>query len=564
MRIRPASLDGPPRSAISHIYQTVFPSKSSTAGVVILAAAISASYVAVYWMDGTAKAECFWVFWGLLGVVFTLLSFIAYEMRIHQIEGLQRSASKKHGVFYFGVLFVSYAVTLAANFPGTLSTDSYASLDIALGKAPLSNAHPLFYTALITPFAQIGAISGNMDIGVFLFSLTQITACAAVCSYSCLWLKKHSLPDIAVLAALAFFAFNPVITKYASTMWKDIPFALCMLLALLQLLDIALGKGKALDERKTRRRLATTVLLVCLLRNNGIYAMAFLVAFMAIVWHRHPKGIASVFAAIFLAYAITGPVYSLLGVEPSPFRESVGIPLQQISAVIAQDGDITEDQLEILSNLVDPEAIKDLYSPTSSNPVKYHESFDDDWLNTHQGEFLSLWFDIGLQNPITYLQAWMRATQGYWNMETHAWVVSEGGRNLLYEATGVSLLNGDHATQFTELRSSSPVSLLFSMGFTLWATVLITLMRLNCKQRDLAVPLTMYIGLWATMLIAAPYYAEFRYMFPLHLALPIVIASAFLKSPISEEPTEGMEAKSSTQALSQTIKTPSPTAETTR
>lgn len=554
MRIRLASLDDPSRTVISTIAKTVFPSKRSVAGAAALSAAISASYVAVYWMDGTAKAECFWVFWGLLGVVFALISFVAHETQAHQIEETKRSVSKKRRGFYFGVLFFSYAITLAANFPGTLSTDSYASLEIALGNAPLSNAHPLFYTALVTPFALLGEASGNMDLGVFLFSLTQMTACAAACSHACIWLKKHSLPDIAALATLAFFALDPVIAKYASTMWKDIPFALCMLLAFLQLLDIALSKGEALEERKVRIKLAATVLLVCLLRNNGIYAMAFLAAFMAITWRRHVKGILSVISAILLAYAITGPVYNLLGVEPSPFRESVGIPIQQISAVVAQGGTVTKNQLETLSDLVDPEAVKKSYDPTSSNPVKYHESFDDEWLNTHQSDFLKLWFDIGLQNPITYLQAWMRATQGYWNMETHAWVVSEGGRNLLYEATGIPLLNGDHATQFTKLRSSSPVSPLFNMGFALWTTAFVILMRWNCKQKDLAIPLTMYIGLWATMLIAAPYYAEFRYMFPLHLALPIVVASAFLKSS-APKASDAAKAEASTRMHSSRAET---------
>lgn len=550
MRIQPAPLDAPSRDFVSRVARTVYPRKGALAAMIALSLVLSASYVAVYWMDGTTKAECFWVFWGLAGVMFVLLSFLAYEMKARQIEGGRQDVSKKHWLFCFGVLFVSYAVTLAANFPGTLSTDSYASIEIALGNAPLSNAHPLFYTALVTPFAQLGEASGNMDLGVFLFSLVQMTAFAAICSYACFWLKKRSLPDIAVLAALAFFAFNPVVAKYASTMWKDIPFALCMLLALLQLLDIALSKGEALESRKTRLKLAAIVLLVCLLRNNGIYAMALLAVFMAFVWHRHVKGIASVFTAIIVAYVITGPVYGLLDVEPSPFRESVGIPIQQISAVVAQDGDVTEDQLETLSELVDPEAVREFYDPTSSNPVKYHESFDNDWLNTHQSEFLKLWADVGMQNPVAYLQAWMRATQGYWNMETHAWVVSEGGRNLLYEATGLALLNGSPTTQFTELRSSSPVSLLFNMGFALWATVLIALTRWIGKQRDLCIPLIMYIGLWGTMLIAAPYYAEFRYMFPLHLALPVVLATAFLKTPEEKLPTRTSEAEASGAKLS--------------
>lgn len=532
MRLNKEALDGASQKYISDIAKLAFPRKGSLALTILLSVVLSATYVAVYWMDGTTKAECFWILWGLAVVIFVILGIIASLIARFQIESREVSASKKYWTLCFIALMVSYGITLAMNFPGTLSTDSYASIRIALGEEPWSNAHPMFYTALIIPFVQLGSAIGNMTVGVFLFSFVQMTTVAAVCAYACLWLKRRGIPDVAVLAVLAFFALNPVIAKYATTMWKDIPFALCMLLACLQLFDIALSKGEALKSLKTCLKLGVTVLLICLLRNNGIYAMALAALCMAIVWRHYIKGVLSVFAAIALAYVITGPFYSSLGIEPSPFRESVGIPIQQLSATVAYGGDVTDEQLETISNLVDPDAMKEFYSPYSSNPVKYHESFDNEWLNTHQSEFMGLWLEVGMQNPVTYLQAWMRATQGYWNMETHDWVVSKGGTNLLYDTTGLEVFNGNPTTQFTDLRSSSPVSLLFNMGFALWATVLIALVRWSHRQYDMIIPLVAYIGLWGTMLIAAPYYCEFRYMFPLHLALPVILATAFLKPRI--------------------------------
>ena len=129
------------------------------------------------------------------------------------------------------------------------------------------------------------------------------------------------MPLLAVFAALAFFAFNSVIARYATTMWKDVPFAMTMLLAILQLFEIALTKGAVIQSPRACIKLALLTLLTCLLRNNGIYAMAagvvvlnFAVRLAQKAW----KWFMPMVGAIVLAQLISGPFYTSLGIEPSP------------------------------------------------------------------------------------------------------------------------------------------------------------------------------------------------------------------------------------------------------
>lgn len=533
-------LDVRSRQFLANIQEKAFPTRGSIAIITLLSMSISASYVLVYWSEGQTSAECFWTFVGFSAILFCLFAIVFAWLASHQSPvplaestakrtalNFASTTNKKLWLACFLVLFASYFATLLLSFPGTFSTDSYASISILQGELPWSNAHPVFYTLLIGPFVALGNAVGNMAVGLFAFSLVQLTLMAAVCSYACAWLRKMGMPLLAVFAALAFFAFNPVIARYATTMWKDVPFAMTMLLVILQLFEIALTKGAAIQSPRACIKLALLTLLTCLLRNNGIYAMAAGVVVLIAVWRKAWKWFMPMVGAIVLAQLISGPFYTSLGIEPSPFRESVGIPIQQISAVVAEGGEMTEEQLEVFSQLVDPKAVAEVYAPYSSNFVKYHESFSDEWLNAHKKEFLQLYFEVGLKNPAIYTRAWIGATQGYWNMETHSWVVSEAGRNLAYEATGLEVLNGDSKTDYDELRKSSFLSPLFNMGFAVWVIIALCAFRWIKGDRKLIAAYVPLIALWGTMLIAAPFYCEFRYQFPIHLLLPVILASAF-------------------------------------
>ncbi|PWM45408.1 MAG: hypothetical protein DBX56_08520 [Coriobacteriia bacterium] len=529
-------LDKPSQLFLDTIRATLFPAKGAVAVMAVLSAAISASYVLVFWADGQALSECLWTFLGFTALLFCLLSIAFTWISKHQVAiHTEGRMATKLWLACFAVLFISYAITLATTIPGTLSTDSHASISIIQGELPWSNAHPVFYTLLVGPFVLLGEATGHMGWGVGLFSLTQLTIMAAACAYACAWLRKLGMPLLVVFAALAFFTFNPVIARYATTMWKDIPFSITMLFIVLQLFEIALTRGKAIESPKACIKLALLTLLACLLRNNGIYAMAVTAIVLMLVWRRMWKWFAPTLVAVIVAYLISGPFYTALGIAPSPFRESVGIPIQQMSAVVAYGGDMTDEQLNTFSQMVDPEAVKEVYNPQSSNLVKYHESFSDEWLDAHKGDFLKLYLEVGAENPGVYLQAWVNATKGYWNMDTHSWVVSQAGSNLLYDATGLEIFGGNPDTNYGDMRKHSFVSPLFNMGFGAW--LIITLCALRWIRRDRAL-ITAYIpliALWGTMLIAAPYFCEFRYLFPIHLLLPIIAASAFWKMPQKTE-----------------------------
>ncbi len=556
MQTETSFFDGHSIHFLNSLKRTVFSKPLYAVVLIIFSACLSTSQVLGLWLDGEMASSCFWVFWGLTLLVFIIATLVAHMVLYFQYEVGEAETNKgeagevlaasavatkarvslKAWVIISVVLLISFTITYLMNFPGTYSNDSLDSINIALGQASLSNAHPVLYTAFVALFVHIGLAFGNIEIGLVLYCIVQMILCATVLSYTCCWLKKMGAPTLAVLAAVVFFTFNPIIARYSFTMWKDIPFSLCFILVVLLLFELVLTPKHFLVSKQRCVTLALFVLLSCLLRNNALYALLLTVIVLAITFRRIFIAWVPSAVAVVLAFVITGPIYTAAGVEPSPFRESVGIPIQQIAAVLSEDADINDQEKAMLSNMVDLEAAAQAYTPTSSNPVKYHESFNDEWLNTHKGEFLTTWLEIGLKNPKLYLKAWLWETRGYWDIQTQDHIVvgptgyTDDGRNLIYDVTGLSLTGGDASSQYDGLRMSTVASPLFCLAWAVWFVAVALVLRFISKQRRAALPLIPFVGLWATLMIAAPYYCEFRYLYALHLALPVIIITMFLKS----------------------------------
>ncbi|MEE8721666.1 MAG: hypothetical protein SOI38_01565 [Eggerthellaceae bacterium] len=88
---------------------------------------------------------------------------------------------------------------------------------------------------------------------------------------------------------------------------------------------------------------------------------------------------ASLIPLFICAFAIaTSVVYPALGVGSTPFREAVGVPLQQLSLVVVAGGDLTDEQADELSQIEPLEDIVENYDPRTPEGVKFSGQFDDE------------------------------------------------------------------------------------------------------------------------------------------------------------------------------------------
>lgn len=344
--------------------------------------------------------------------------------QIKQINRKERVAARRSSkqvriafLLCFAALEVSFLAVLLSNWPGFCSTDSNDIVNQVLGVSEwstwhrydgLANHHPIFYTFLVWVVFQATAFFGSIDLSIGIFLFLQMTVAALVLSWCISVFVRLGFGKRYILAAFAFMLFNPILANYSVTMWKDVLFSCCALFLIVRLYSL-LFHG---EKKHIGRTLLVACLLLTFLRSNGFMVVGATLLVLFVIEPDLRKKVAAVGAAVFCAFLVVqGPLLSIMGVQKGHFSESVGIPLQQIAATVHKGGHINEEQEEFINRVLPMEAMRDSYNPQTPNPIKFHESFDDAFLEEHKIEFLVTWASMLPSNLGIYVKAWIDETQ---------------------------------------------------------------------------------------------------------------------------------------------------------
>ena len=452
------------------------------------------------------------------------------------------------------ILFLSWVPCLLVYYPGNFSPDSLVCIRSAVGSTPLSNQQPVFYILLMRPFLLLAtAVGKSLNFGIALFLVFQAAAMAAMLGYFPCWLAKRRCPRWTFVLSMAYFVLNPVFAMYSVTMWKDVLFSALVLLYLLNLVDIVRSGGAWLERKRLFIWFLALNVLIAFMRNNGYYIIFVTLAVLLIIYRKKWKRLLPAFASLLLVIPVVqGPVYRLCGVTPSPFAESVGIPLQQIGLTVKEGGTLTQDQREFLNRLMPLDAMKQAYTPHSSDGIKFNKQFNNAFLEKNKAKFLKVWFSVMGANRKAYGEAYLMETLGYWHVGTTYWVLHYGIESGLgakeygLAMTGLWGLNqnsGSIQRTFQAFQNSVPIlSLLVNIGFLFWSAVFCAMMLMLRKQWKMLVPLLPLFVLWGTLMLATPTFCEFRYMFAFAAAFPLFVVSSFpVKGTPAPEPGRSAE-----------------------
>lgn len=427
---------------------------------------------------------------------------------------------------------VDCLVLFLTRYPGVLTEDSISQIGQLLSGS-YSNHHPYYHTLIIKLCIKAGlAVFGNMNAAVAVYSVVQIVAVACSFGYviSTLYLMGGNKKLLAVF--LCFYLILPCHVIYSFTMWKDVLFgaSVCVFLVTQFRLLNKIGKCGA----------GAWILLVisglgsCLLRTNGwmTFAASFLFLFL-FLFRRNKKLCAAVFGILALSFVLKNPVLNALGVRRTDTIESLSIPAQQVARTIKECKDeLTPGQRELLDKIVDVDRVYLWYSEFISNPVKdlVRLTGDQEYLSSHMRDYLKMYIEIGIAHPKQYFEAWVEQTKGYWNSGYPYWIVSDlvsendfGISRTVVSGPLEALLN-----QYVNLFGASELlSPLQSIGLYVWIMLALMAAALTHGKKTAAavfVPLVIYL---ASLLIATPVFAEFRYTYVIFCAFPFLICAPF-------------------------------------
>ena len=458
-----------------------------------------------------------------------LTGFQSFYGRIRNEE--TKALSAKRGLIIFVILCLCWLPYWLTYFPGGLYSDTILCFRMAMGKRALTNHHPVLYTGIIKACFLIS--QGSPQGATFWLTLVQYVFSAGVLSYLVVWLSRRGIGYIGTALTVIFFAIFPFFPLYAVYNWKDTLFSMCLVMFTLAVFDILLLKAEMLKNVKSAVSYFGWGILVCFLRNNGVFivlltTIILIIAYRDTVIKQAKPFMITATATLALVILIQGPGFTALGLNVDTAVESLGIPIQQTAAVIAKD-QITKEDTAYYQQILSINHWKKYYTPLVVDSLKWSApNFNSRPIEDHPGEFLRRWATLLPAHLPTMIEAYLMATNSYWNLirtmgicnfETGIWFEDIGvtNTNLLKKATTIDL------SGFVEKIPPLPE------GLCLFALLSGVILLVLTGKSSIALGYTPIIIAVITVFLATPIASTLRYVFYLVPMMPVYFLAPLLR-----------------------------------
>lgn len=423
----------------------------------------------------------------------------------------------------WAVIFFTWLIFLIVFYPGLLSPDSLDQVSQGL-TGTFSNWHPVVHTWFIMFFVRIGLLFHNINFGIFLYSLAQCAILSAIFAYSLSFLADHKVKTIYRFLVLLYYAFFPINALLGITMWKDILFSGITLLLVLLLFEIADHADTFFSSCRNTIILVLTLFLFCIFRNNGFYVFLVFLPFFFWMQHRHWKKVLVICCSCLIMFSLyKGPLFYVVQVEETPASEALSVPIQQIARTVKEHQDtLTQRQVQEIQEILPYDNLSTLYNPQLSDPVKF--KFNNENFLKNKSRYISLWFELFRKYPGTYFSSFFSNNYGDWYpgeiYYTNTYRIDDNELGIITSSHPKAAMLLEKL--FSHILPSIPViSMLFSIGFTVWILTFLFGVCLYRRHKPHLLPFVLLFALWLSILAAPD--VEYRYAYGLILSCPICV-----------------------------------------
>ena len=401
----------------------------------------------------------------------------------------------------------------------------------------LSDHHPVALTVLYSLFMKLGLALGDANIGQALYSLLSMLTLAL-----CFALAYARLYDMGLSARFciglgACTALYPVLALYSFNMCKDVSAAPFVLLLTVCLLRMEQTRGVCVKSRRFCVQLVLSLFGLMLTRKPSLYALAFAAPFLLVRYRGVCRRLLALLLGPILAFAVgvNGLLLPALGVIPGETREMLSIPFQQTARYLRTYGeDVTQQELESISRVLDVEYAVREYDPRLSDPVK--DTSNPDMTTQDLAAYARAWLSMGLRHPGVYLDAWLNMIYGYFYPSDSNTIVcltlnspEQGGLSLRQSESGAQARLELHNTIYFTLRRIPGVGALFYVDTIVWAFLFLLLALLLRDGAGALCPMMYWVGTLGICMLS-PKSGEIRYLMPILYVLPVLLGAALIDS----------------------------------
>ena len=379
------------------------------------------------------------------------------------------------------------------------------------------------------PFQKIGSIVVDDNFGIFLFTFTQYTLSCFIFANIIDFQNKLGTSDVIKLLTFLFFSLSPSWYLYAYTFMKDTSYYLMFIIFFINYIKFFYNES----DKKSIITLLISSLFLILIRNNGIYVVSVSLLALCFLKPDYKKTSISFVILFFIVQLILNTVIKINGIEPSNIRETLSIPVQQIARYTIYNN-LTEEEKEKISKvfMYDENDFALNYNPDISDPIKESLVIET---KSDLKEFLSLWWSLLKKDPVTYIDATLNNTYGYFYpykedvKESIGYFrvvsnkkINKGNFDFYMNRKYKSFRKG-FEENFYHLRRSKYIKFIYNTGTYFIVLVIILGYSLYIKRYDYLV-ISIPLLLTYAFCILSPVNAYLRYMNPIIVCLPIMIS----------------------------------------
>lgn len=455
--------------------------------------------------------------------------------------------NKKNYLFIFIIIWIFGFLGWLALYPGGYDYDAPVQLRQFMNPDYSVTTHfSVLFSYLEYLIVSLGHnIFGNYQSAIGLFTILQMTIVSIITTYICIFISKNIKNNIIFYLCIAFYCLFPFHILLQVSCVQDTLFSCSIAIFIISLYKLSNNN----NFFKSKINIITFIIsgiLLCLFRNNGIYIIIITMIVILLIKLIFKVGIPTLkTCTCFIAIIIIYYLYSLillpmLGVKSTDtIREMSSIPSQQLIRVYNNNiNAFSNKELENLNKFY-PDCDFSIYNINQLISDRQKACLNEEYTKENLFEYIKLYISIGTKDPVNYIEAFLLNTYGFWYPNKsypdyrmyHPYIEYEVSTPTMYDKNLIEVKRESKLPIYEKVlnyilnknnwQKIPVISSLCSMG-TYFILILFTLFLVIFKKKyKLLIPISIYIGIYATLFLSPV--ALYRYCYSVVLSLPILI-----------------------------------------
>ncbi len=474
--------------------------------------------------------------WDFLGGIGERRAMFAQYIKTPKFPG---KLVKHVDMLTFFFLLLCWFPVLLGVYPGFFVYDAWSEWGEVASRS-FSPHHPLLHVLLLGGIiCAVHKFTDSYNIGIACYTLLQMVIVSGGFTYLLRFMKKKGVSRAFRIVSALYFAFFPVIVMFTLCSAKDALFTTALLILVLSILDMCNAREVFFASKRKMAVFVLSAATMMLLRNNGVYAFAVMACVLVFYHKKYLKKMAVLLVMAFLSYfLVNNGLIMALHAQEEAYQEILTVPIQQLTRTYHFNKEaFSPEDIDTLHEVLSEDALEQ-YRPKLSDPVKAY--FQNDVFAANKSKYLGLWVKMGIKKPLSYINAWLMNSYGFWYPDTVIDVYRGNGTfTYIYEDSSyfgyeveqpglrvsrIPWIDGLYRKLSLEVwKEKVPVfSMLYSPGGIFWFIAFVFAYVLYRRKYHLMIPYLMVLLVWLTVILGPTYLP--RYVLIFWYGLPLFVA----------------------------------------